>query len=103
MRAINTLQNIDVATRELQELLANRNDPIPEQNRRLQTAFDDTQDAIDVLNQGEIFHEAVLRLIEARNFIAQAQASGSGSQRRMLAQQAITKLGEARNIVAIQS
>lgn len=103
MRAINTLQNIDVAIRELQELLANRNDPIPEQNRRLQTAFDDTQDAIDVLNQGGIFDEAVSRLIEARNFIAQAQASGSGSQRRTLAQQAITKLGEARNIVATQS
>jgi len=103
MRGINTLQNIDVATRELQELLANRNDPTPEQNRRLQTALDDTQDAIDVLNEGRIYSTAVDRLIEARNFIAQAQASGSGSQRRTLAQQAITKLGEARNIVAIQS
>jgi cytochrome c peroxidase len=103
MRGINTLQNIDVASRELQELLANLNDPIEEQNKRLQTAFEDTQDAIDVLNEGGIFPTAVSRLVEARNFIAQAQASGSGSQRRTLAQQAITKLGEARTIVAVQS
>ena len=103
LRGINTLQNIDVATRELQELLANRNDPIEEQNRRLQTAFDDTQDAIDVLNQGAIYPVAVSRLTEARNFISQAQASGSGSQRRTLAQQAIAKLGEARAIVATQT
>jgi hypothetical protein len=54
MRAVNTLQNIDVARRELQEILANAGNPQPEQNRRLQTAFDDTQDAIDVLNQGGI-------------------------------------------------
>jgi hypothetical protein len=103
MRGINTLQNIDVASRELQELLASLSDPIEEQNKRLQTAFDDTQDAIDVLNEGGIFATAVSRLTEARNFIAQAQASGSGSQRRTLAQQAITKLGEARNIVATQT
>ncbi|PYR79286.1 MAG: hypothetical protein DMF87_11795, partial [Acidobacteria bacterium] len=103
LRGINTLQNIDVATRELQELLANKNDPLTEQDRRLQTAFDDTQDAIDVLNQGGIFPTAVTKLTEARNLIAQAQASGSGSQRRTLAQQAIAKLGEARAIVATQS
>ncbi|PYR65009.1 MAG: hypothetical protein DMF88_21325 [Acidobacteria bacterium] len=103
LRGINTLQNIDVATRELQELLANKNDPLTEQDRRLQTAFDDTQDAIDVLNQGGIFPTAVTKLTEARNLIAQAQASGSGSQRRTLAQQAIAKLGAARAIVATQS
>ena len=103
LRGINTLQNIDVATRELQELLANKNDPLTEQDRRLQTAFDDTQDAIDVLNQGGIFPTAVTKLTDARNLIAQAQASGSGSQRRTLAQQAIAKLGEARAIVATQS
>ena len=103
LRGINTLQNIDVATRELQELLANKNDPLTEQDRRLQTAFDDTQDAIDVLNQGGIFPAAVTRLTEARNLIAQAQFSGSGSERRTLAQQAIAKLAAARTIVATQS
>src|SRR5438067_4652612 len=40
MRAINTLQNIDVATRELREILANRRDPQREQNTRLQTAME---------------------------------------------------------------
>jgi len=103
MRGINTLQNIDVAVRELQELLANTNNPIEEQNKRLQTAFEDTQDAIDVLNEGGFSPAAVTKLTEARNLIAQAQASGSGSQRRSLAQGAITKLGEARDIVAAQS
>ena len=103
LRSINTLQNIDVATRELQELLANMGDPLTEQDRRLQTAFDDTQDAIDVLNQGGLFPTAVTRLTDARNLIAQAQASGSGSQRRTLAQQAIAKLAQARAVVATQS
>ena len=101
MRAVNTLQNIDVATRELQEILANTQDPVKEQNTRLQTAFDETQDAIDVLNEGGIFPVAVTRLVEARNLIAQAQAD-TGT-RRTLIQQAITKLGQARSDVATSS
>jgi cytochrome c peroxidase len=103
MRAINTLQNIDVATRELREILANRRDPRGEQDTRLQTAFDDTQDGINVLNQGAIFPAAVTRLTEAKNLIAQAQHSGDAGQRRSLIQQAITKLGEARALVATTS
>ena len=55
MRALNMLQNIDVASRELKEILDNRSDPRAEQDTRLQTAFEDTQDGIDVLNQGGIF------------------------------------------------
>ena len=39
MRAINTLQNIDVATRELREILANRRDPQREQNTRLHSGL----------------------------------------------------------------
>lgn len=100
MRAINTLQNIDVATRELREILANRRDPRREQDTRLQTAFEDTQDGIDVLNEGGIFPAAVTRLTEARDLISQAQQSGDAAQRRSLFQQAITKLGQARALVA---
>ena len=103
MRAINTLQNIDVATRELGEILANRRDPRGEQDTRLQTAFEDTQDGIDVLNEGAIFPVAVTRLTEARNLISQAQQSGDAAQRRSLIQQAITKLGQARALVATTS
>src|SRR5205823_1689381 len=62
MRGINTLQNIDVATRELREILANRRDPRREQDTRLQTAFGDTQDGINVLTQGGIYPDAVTRL-----------------------------------------
>jgi cytochrome c peroxidase len=98
MRSVNTLQNIDVARRELQEILANNQDPVQEQNTRLQTAFEETQDAIDVLDEGGIFPVAVTRLTEARNLIAQAQ-SDSGN-RRTLIQQAITTLGQARDVVA---
>jgi cytochrome c peroxidase len=97
LRSVNTFQNIDVATRELQELLANTRDPVQEQLTRLQTAFDETEDAITVLNQGNLFPVAVTRLIEARNLISQAQADAG--QRRALVQQAITKLGQARAVV----
>jgi cytochrome c peroxidase len=100
MRAINTLQNIDVATRELREILANRRDPRREQDTRLQTAFGDTTDGINVLTEGGIFPDAVTRLTEARNLISQAQQTGDARQRRSLVQQAITTLGEARALVA---
>jgi cytochrome c peroxidase len=103
MRGINVLQNIDDARRELQEILANRFDPRGEQDTRLQSAFEDTQDAIDVLNDGGIFPAAVTRLIEARNVIAQAQFSGDPAQRRSLIQQAIAKLAQARALVATSS
>jgi hypothetical protein len=100
MRGVNTLQNISVARRELAEILANRNDPLGEQNTRLQTAFEDTQDAIDVLNEGGLFPSAVTRLTSARNLIANAQFTTDPSQRRSLIQQAIAKLDAARNAVA---
>jgi cytochrome c peroxidase len=100
MRGVNTLQNIDVALRELQEILANNGNPQGEQATRLQTAFEDTQDAIDVLNQGGIFLAAVTHLTDARNLIAQAQFNTNPSQRRLLIQQAIAKLGQAKDAVA---
>src|SRR5438874_3388277 len=100
MRAINTLQNIDVATRELREILANRRDPQREQNTRLQTALGDTQNGIRVLNEGNIYSDAVTTLTEARDLISQAQQTGDTGLRRSLVQQAITKLGDARALVA---
>ena len=103
MRAINTLQNIDVATGELREILANRHDPRREQDTRLQTAFEDMQDGNDLLNEGGIFPAVVTTLTEARNRISEAQHSNDAAQRRALIQQAITKLGEARAIVATTS
>jgi hypothetical protein len=103
MRAINTLQNIDVATRELREILANRRDPQREQNTRLQTAIGDTQNGIRVLTEGNIYSDAVTTLTEARDLISQAQQTGDTGLRRSLVQQAITKLGEARDIVATTS
>jgi len=103
MRGVNTLQNIDVGRRELQEILANRSDPRREQDTRLQTAFEETQDSIDVLDEGGIFPSAVTDLTAARNLIAQAQHSGDSGQRRTLIQQAIAKLGEARNAVATEA
>jgi flagellin-like hook-associated protein FlgL len=67
---------------------------------RLQTAFDDTQDAIDVLTAGGIFPSAVTTLTSARQLIAQAQQTTDGSTSRTLIQQAIAKLNESRNAVA---
>jgi cytochrome c peroxidase len=100
LRGINTLQNIDVARRELSEILANRSNPRREQDTRLQTAFEETQNSIDVLNGGGIFPSAVTHLTAARNHIAQAQLSTDANERRALIQQAIAKLDQAKSAVA---
>ena len=60
----------------------------------------DTQNGIRVLTEGAIYPDAVTRLTEARDLISQAQQAGDAGQRRSLVQQAITKLGEARDRVA---
>jgi cytochrome c peroxidase len=102
LRGINTLQNIDVAKRELKEILDNRNNPLNEQNKRLQTAFEETQDAIDVLTAPDaqgLFASAVQPLTTAQQRISEAQANTDPVQRRALVQQAIGKLAEARNEV----
>ena len=109
MRGINTLQNIDVAVRELKEILANRNgNPRRETDTRLQTAFEETDDAINVLTDplnpgGDLFPAAKTRLTAARNLISQAQFSNDTNQRRSLVQQAITELKGARNAVATEA
>ncbi len=108
MRGINTLQNIDVARRELKEILANRKgNPRRETDTRLQTAFEETDDAIRVLTDpatgGNLFPAAKTRLIAARNLISQAQFSNDTNQRRSLIGQAITELEGARNAVATEA
>jgi hypothetical protein len=100
MRGINTLQNIDVARRELKEIKNNKKgNPRPETDRRLQTAFEETDDAIRVLDD-DLFPSAVTRLLEARNRISQAQLSNDPNQRRSLVQQAIAELDAAQDAVA---
>ena len=100
MRAINVLQNIDVARRELREILANRRDPRREQNTRLQMAYDETGDSIDVLREGSIFPAAVTHLVAARNLVGQAQRSTDPIERRALVQSVIVRLVQGRNAVA---
>jgi cytochrome c peroxidase len=102
LRALNTLQNIDLARQELTEILANRGDPRREQNTRLQSAFEDTQDAIKVLKQGELFPDAVTHLTAARNEIAQAQLADFSNPRRVHVQQANAKLRAAKNNIVTQ-
>jgi hypothetical protein len=67
---------------------------------RLQTAFEETQDGIDVLKESSLFPSAVTHLISARNLILQAQFTGDSSHRRALVQQAIAKLDAAKGAVA---
>ena len=100
LQGLNTIQNIDVARRELEEIFAKQGNPRREQDTRLQTAFDETQDGIDVLTDSGLYPTAKDRLIDARNLISQAQATDSPNQRRPLIQQAIAKLNQAGNAVA---
>jgi cytochrome c peroxidase len=100
LRALNTLQNIDVARRELREILANRRgNPRAETDKRLQTAFEETQDAIEVVSAAGIFPSALPFLTNARSRIAQAQSSTDNSQRRALVQQAIAELDKVRGVI----
>jgi hypothetical protein len=109
MRAVNTLQNIDVARRELQEILDNRGNPLNEQVTRLQSALEDTQDAIDVLTPGGLFPVltpgglfpvAVDHLKAARDEILEALGDAASGSRRLHVQRAIARLQSARDNVA---
>ncbi len=100
LQGLNTIQNIDVARRELEEIFAKQGNPRREQDTRLQTAFDETQDGIEVLDDSGLYPTAKDRLVDARNLISQAQATEPPNQRRPLIQQAIAKLIQASNAVA---
>ena len=65
----------------------------------MQTAFEETQDAIDVLTAPDaqgIFPSAVPHLTTAQARISQAQLNTNPAQRRQLVQQAINSLVAAR-------
>jgi cytochrome c peroxidase len=100
LRGLNTLQNIDIAARELDEVTQTSGNPVQEMQNRLQTAFDDVRDGIKVLTQGGLYPTAVNQLTAARNLISQAQQPNSGNTRRFLAGQAISQLNLARATVA---
>lgn len=100
MRGINTLQNVDVAVRELDLLLSTNGNPNQEQMRRLETAYGETQDAIDVLSAGGIFPSALTPLSDARGIIQQALQASNPNVRRSLAQSAMGRLTTARSLVA---
>lgn len=101
MRALNALDNINIARRELEEIQALNGSAQKEAQTRLQTAFSDTGDAIDVLTEGNIFPSAVAQLTSAQQFIAQAQQTSDPAVRQTRIQQAIAQLAGARNTIAM--
>jgi cytochrome c peroxidase len=100
MRALNTLQNIQVARRELQEILSLNGNPQNEIQTRLQTAGFDTDDAIAVLNQGAIYPAVVVGLTAARSNITLAQQTNNPALRNTRIQTAITQLSQANTAIA---
>jgi cytochrome c peroxidase len=100
LRAINAVQNVNVAIRELDDLVGDVINLPAETQRRLQTAFTEAGDAIAVLNQGGIFPGAIPALTTARQKIALAQQTQNPLLRRLLMQQAIAQLETARNTIA---
>jgi cytochrome c peroxidase len=100
LRGINTLQNIDLSARELDEITQIAGNPEAEMQKRLQSAFNDIRDGINVLTQGGLYPTAVNQLVAARNFISQAQQPNTGNTRRFLAGQAIGQLNLARATIA---
>ena len=58
LQGLNTIQNIDVARRELEEIFTKQGNPRREQDTRLQTAFDETQDGIEVLDDSGLYPTA---------------------------------------------
>jgi cytochrome c peroxidase len=102
MRGINTLQNIDVAVRELRltlNLPSSSSQDVVEIGRRLAVANLDVRDGTTVLQQGKIYPTAVTQLSAARQSIERARRS-STSDRRALTQRAISQLTKARQIIA---
>ena len=65
----------------------------------LQTAADETQDAIDVLKEASLYPLAVTELASAKTVIEQA-LNANATQRRSLVQQGAARLLSARNAVA---
>jgi cytochrome c peroxidase len=100
LRGMNTLQNINVARRELLEVLLLSGNPQREVRTRLQTAADETQDATEVLTGAKLYPLAVKELAAAKAAIEQALKASDPTQRRSLVQQGAARLLSARNAVA---
>ncbi|MET0214370.1 MAG: hypothetical protein ABW292_15270 [Vicinamibacterales bacterium] len=100
LRGMNTLQNINVARRELLEVLLLSSNPQREVRTRLQTAADETQDATEVLTGAKLYPLAVKELAAAKTAIEQALKASDPTQRRSLVQQGAARLLSARNAVA---
>jgi len=100
MRALNALQNIQVARRELQEIFGLAGNPLNEIHTRLETATFDTEDAIAVLNQGGIYATVVPLLTSALDNIAQASLASTPSERNPFIKIAIARLGAANTAIA---
>jgi hypothetical protein len=94
------LQNIDIASRELNEILALTGNPQPKVQSRLATAFNETGDVVRVLNEGVLFPSVVTQVNTARQLVIQAQQTNNPNARDPIIQSAITTLAGARNLVA---
>jgi cytochrome c peroxidase len=100
LRALNALQNIQVARRELQEILGLNGNPQPQIQTRLETAAFDTADAIRVLNEGSIYPGTIAGLTAAQQNIAQARQTNNPMQRNSLIQNAVNQLSAANTAIA---
>jgi hypothetical protein len=100
LRALNVLQNVDVARRELDNLIEDRRNGAQEVARRLQNAFTEAGDAIRVIQQGAIFPNAIPPLERAQQKIALAQVTTNQNDRRVLIIQAAAQLDAARDVIA---
>lgn len=101
LRGLNTLQNIDIARRELAEILRSTLIISKDADSRLATAYNETGDVIKVLAQTNIFPAAMVQVLNARQTVVQAQQIGiTAARRRALIQSAITTLDGARRLVA---
>jgi cytochrome c peroxidase len=100
MRGLNTLQNIDVARRALQEVLALTGNPQPQVQSRLESARLDCGDAIRVLGETSLFPAASAQIAAARQLIVQAQGTNNPNSRNTVIDQAIDALDAAEALVA---
>ncbi len=100
LRALNTLQNIQIARRPLQEIMDMNGNSKQEIDPRLDSAAFETADAIEVLNQGLIYPAVIPMLTSAQQSIAQAKLTNNKPANRALVQAAIDQLDAARVAIA---
>jgi len=100
LRAINVVQNVQEARRELTEILALTGNPQPQVQSRLTLAQSDSSDAIRVLNEGGIYiNDALPQVTSAQQLISQAQQTANPNARDSLISQAITALNNSQQLI----